>query len=75
MLHYDGSKVVASCHTCSLAELQNKLLSVQLNSIKKGFKSHEKSNCHKVALVDCVVTMPCTTGDVGEMLCKQHEKK
>ena len=36
-----------------------------------SFKKHEKSDCHKSS-VECIITLPTTTKDVGEMLSQQH---
>ena len=35
------------------------------------FRHHEFSNCHKEA-VEKIITLPTTTTDVVEMLCKAH---
>ena len=38
---------------------------------KRGFAAHQNSVCHKEA-VDRVITIPATTGDVGEQLDSSH---
>ena len=38
------------------------------------FRQHELSNCHKEA-VEKIITLPATTSDVVEMLCKTHAQK
>ena len=38
---------------------------------KRGFPLHEKSDCHKHAVM-CAVTIPETTADVGELLNEVH---
>ena len=38
---------------------------------KKGFTVHEKSHCHKRAVM-CVVTIPTTIGDVGELINEKY---
>ena len=41
---------------------------------KKGFASHEQSQCHKHAVV-CVVTIPVTKGDVAELINEKYAEE
>ena len=38
------------------------------------FRQHELSNCHKEA-VEKIITLPATTLDVVQMLCKVHARE
>ena len=38
---------------------------------KRGFAAHEQSHCHKHVVV-CVVTIPATTRDVGELINEKY---
>ena len=86
-LHYIEEKDLAFCHTCLLAHKKNQLHSVsnlEQNFISTGFHNwkdatakfskHESSQCHKEAVLK-IITLPTTTGDVGEMMSSQLAKQ
>lgn len=81
-LHYVSSTDTAFCHTCISAIKTGKVKlitgNVQDSTFVSGgfsnwkdasrcFNNHEKTTTHKTA-VEMVITLPRTTGDVGEML-------
>ena len=41
---------------------------------KRGFAAHEQSHCHKQAVM-CVITVPATTGDVGELINEKYAEE
>ena len=82
-LHYDEDQDLAFCHTCIVAYQNNHLQAthcLEQAFISKGFcnwkdatskfAKHEKSQCHKDAVLKAI-TLPGSTGDVGEMLSSQ----
>ena len=86
-LHYVKEKDLAFCHICILAHKKNQLHSVsnlEQNFISTGFHNwkdatakfskHESSQCHKEAVLK-IITLPSTTGDVGEMMSSQLAKQ
>ncbi len=80
-LHYESSNDLAFCYTCVTALKTGKMkiaANVKDSAFIYGgfcnwkdptrcFSSHEDSATHKAA-VEVVITLPKTTGDVGEML-------
>ena len=79
-LHYDEDRDLAFCFTCVVAYQNNHLRSVsnlEQTFISTGFSNwkdattkfnkHEASQCHKEAVLK-TITLPATTGNVGEML-------
>ena len=86
-LHYDEDKDLAFCFTCVVAFQNNHLRSVsnlEQMFISTGFSNwkdattkfnkHEASQCHKEAVLK-TITLPATTGNVGEMLSSQLAKQ
>ena len=90
-LHYDETNDRAFCHTCITAYNRGHMTTADDTTKsafistgytnwkdalakKRGFALHEQSNSHKHA-VTCVVTIPATTGDVGELLDEKHAEE
>ena len=86
-LHYDIERDLAFCHTCVQAVKTGKIKSLGTGDLafvsrgycnwkdatgnKGAFNTHEKSGTHKMA-VECLVTLPTSYRNVGEMLSTQH---
>jgi len=85
-LHYREDDDTVFCHTCVKAfkELNMRIRNAEDAFISRGFsnwklatsvfRQHEVTNCHKEA-VEKIVTLPATTSDIGEMLCKAHSQE
>lgn len=90
-LHYDEGNDRAFCHTCVTAfqkghfstaddNLKIAFISTGYTNWKdalcknRGFAAHESSNTHKHA-VTCVISVPTTTVDVGELLNQKHSEE
>ena len=85
-LHYDTAQDLAFCHTCVTAVASGKL-ALSTGNVKDSafictgfsnwkdatvsFAHHTDSTTHKTA-VELVITLPKTTGDVGELLSSAH---
>jgi hypothetical protein len=85
-LHYDSGQDLAFCYTCVTAVASGKLklstgnvkdsafISTGFSNWKDAtvsFAHHTDSITHKTA-VDLVITLPKTTGDIGELLSAAH---
>lgn len=87
-LHYDESSDRAFCHTCICAYKQGHMTTTSDNieptfistgynnwrdafTKARGFAKHEQSSAHQHAVM-CVVKIPATTVDVGELLNDTH---
>ena len=89
-IHYDEGRDIVFCSICVKAARSNKLKAAKTCDVsfisrgycnwkdatgeKGGFCRHEASGCHKAAVV-AVVTLPKTTGDIGELLSSAHAKE
>eukprot|EP00731_Ephydatia_muelleri_P025509 Em0017g592a len=89
-IHYDEGRDIVFCSICVKAARSNKLKAAKTCDVsfisrgycnwkdatgeKGGFCRHEASGCHKTA-VEAVVTLPITTGDIGELLSSAHAKE
>ncbi|KAL5469095.1 hypothetical protein EMCRGX_G030291 [Ephydatia muelleri] len=90
-IHYDEGRDIVFCSICVKAARSNKLKAAKICDLsfisrgtaigrmpctgkKGGFCRHEASGCHKAA-VEAVVTLPKTTGDIGELLSSAHAKE
>eukprot|EP00731_Ephydatia_muelleri_P012458 Em0006g1352a len=89
-IHYDEGRDIVFCSICVKAARSNKLKAAKTCDVsfisrgycywkdatgkKGGFCRHEASGCHKAA-VEAVVTLPKTTGDIGELLSSAHAKE
>ena len=85
-LHYDTAQDLAFCHTCVIAVASGKL-ALSTGNIKDSafistgfsnwkdatvsFANHTDWTTHTTA-VELVLTLPKTTGDVGELLSSAH---
>ncbi|XP_076347995.1 zinc finger MYM-type protein 1-like [Tachypleus tridentatus] len=78
-LHYIEFSDTVLCHTCLLAEKEQKLNAKYKESAflrdgfsnwkkaREKFRDHQMSQCHKMA-VENVIVLPKTCSDIGEML-------
>ena len=89
-IHYDEGRDIVFCSICVKAARSNELKAAKTCDVsfisrgycnwkdatgeKGGFCRHEASGCHKAA-VEAVVTLPKTTGDIGELLSSAHAKE
>eukprot|EP00731_Ephydatia_muelleri_P012476 Em0006g1370a len=89
-IHYDEGRDIVFCSICVKAARSNKLKAAKTCDVsfisrgycywkdatgkKGGFCRHEASGCHKAA-VEAVVTLPKTTGDIGELLSSAYAKE
>ncbi len=86
-IHYDEDHDLAYCYLCTKAYKEGKFIScsrLEYTYISKGysnwkdatvnFAAHDKSSCHKEAILK-VVTLPATTRNIGEQLCRQYSEQ
>ena len=86
-LHYDIERDLAFCHTCIVAVKTGSIKSLGTEDLafvsrgycnwkyatgnKGAFNTHERYGTHKMA-VECLVTLPTSYRNVGEMLSSQY---